>query len=106
MVETNFLTKQKTDTEIIKLPDNIQIPLTEGKFCTKCNKFKKLSDYFKNKSKLMGIEASCKECNKPRHKLYYQNNKEKQKKHYQNFLLKNPDYQRNYYKNNKKILNS
>ena len=74
---------------------------TEGKFCTKCNKFKYLYEYHKNKSKLMGVESACKECNKPRYRLYYQNNKEEFKKRFQDFKIKNPYYQRNYYKNNK-----
>ena len=49
----------------------------------------------------MGVESACKECNKSRYRLYYQNNKEEFKKRFQDFKIKNPDYQRNYYKNNK-----
>ena len=106
MVETDFLTKQKTDTEIIKLPEDKfnqseVVDYSEGKVCTKCNKFKYFTEYHKNKAKLLGVESACKECNKPRYRIYYQNNKEEFKKRFQEFKIKNPDYQRNYYKNNK-----
>ena len=92
MMETDFLTKEKTDTEIIKLPDNIQIPLTEGKFCTTCKIFKKLSEYFKNKNKPMGVECQCKDCRRIIKRNHYQNNKEKYKESFQKFILRNPNY--------------
>ena len=73
--------------------------MTEGKICTKCNKYKYLFEYDKNKTKPMGVKSACKQCNKIKKLLHYQNNKEKYKKAYQEFMKRNPKYQINYYNN-------
>jgi hypothetical protein len=77
--------------------------MTEGKICTKCNEYKCLYEFDKqplNKSK-DGFRASCKQCNKPKQRLHYQNNKEKYKLAFQSFIERNPNYQRMYYLGNK-----
>ena len=76
--------------------------MTEGKFCTKCNEYKLLSEYDKANGRKMGVKSSCKQCNKPKQRLHYQNNKEKYKQSYQEFILRNPSYQHNYYLANSK----
>lgn len=70
--------------------------MDEGKICTKCNQYKYLYDYDKNKTKPMGVKSACKECNKPYQKLHYQNNKDKYKQAFQDFMKRNPDYFKNY----------
>ena len=76
--------------------------MTEGKFCTKCNEYKLLSEYDKSNSRKMGVRSSCKQCNKPIKQNHYQNNKEKYKRSFQEFILRNPDYYRDYYIANSK----
>ena len=49
----------------------------------------------------MGVKSACKQCNKPKQILHYQNNKGKYKQCYQDFIERNPDYQRNYHFRNK-----
>lgn len=71
--------------------------MTERKICTKCNEYKYLYEYDKNKTKPMGVKSACKKCNKPIKQLHYQNNKEKYKQAYQDFIERNPEYQKNYY---------
>lgn len=66
--------------------------MIEGKVCTKCNEYKLLSEYYKAKDKAMGVKCACKQCNKPKQRLHYQNNKEKYKQSYQEFILRNPTY--------------
>ena len=75
--------------------------MSEGKICTKCQQYKYLHEYDKNKTKPMGVKSACKQCNKPKQRLHYQNNKEKYKQCYQDFIERNPDYQSNYYFRNK-----
>lgn len=76
--------------------------MIEGKFCTKCNEYKLLSEYYKAKDKTMGVKCACKQCNKPKQRLHYQNNKEKYKQSYQEFILRNPNYLHEYYLEKKK----
>ena len=75
--------------------------MSEGKICTKCNEYKYLYEYDKNKTKPMGVKSACKQCNKPKQRLHYQNNKEKYKQCYQSFIERNPDYRNKYYIKNK-----
>ena len=70
--------------------------MDERKVCTKCNEYKLLSEYHKQRDKPMGVKCACKQCNKPTKQNHYQNNKEKYKKAYQEFMIRNPDYQRKY----------
>ena len=79
--------------------------MSKGKICTKCNEYKCLYEYDKNKTKPMGVKSACKQCNKPKQRLHYQNNKEKYKQCYQEFIERNPDYQSNYYFRNKILPN-
>ena len=78
------------------LPNSIRglifILTTEGKICSKCKEFKYLHDYYKNKTKSMGIESACKKCNNILKRNHYHNNKEKYKEAFQEFMIRNPDY--------------
>lgn len=71
--------------------------MTDSKVCTKCKEYKPLSEYNKQTGRYLNVKSSCKECNKPKKRLHYQNNKEKYKRSYQEFIRRNPNYQREYY---------
>ena len=44
----------------------------------------------------MGVKSACKQCNKPKQRLHYQNNQEKYKDAFQNFMKRNSDYLKKY----------
>lgn len=50
------------------------------KECSKCNKLKSLTEFYKNlKNKSTGLSSYCKTCQKEDKKIHYQNNKDKYK---------------------------
>ena len=55
----------------------------------------------KLKQSQWGVKSACKQCNKSKQRLHYQNNKEKYKQCYQSFIERNPDYRNKYYIKNK-----
>ena len=71
--------------------------MDDRKICSKCNEYKLLSEYYKEKDKPMGVKSACKQCLKPLKQKHYQNNKEKYKQSYQEFILRNPNYRHEYY---------
>lgn len=77
--------------------------MDERKHCSKCNEYKLLSEYYKQRDKPMGVSCACKQCNKSVKQKHYQNNKEKYKKAYEKFISRNPNYQSEYYWVNVKI---
>ncbi len=82
----------------------------EGKKCTKCDVWKVLDEFSKDKLQCNGYRPSCKVCSNARNKLYAKSNKEKIKNKKHNYYLENKEtilkrtkkyYQKNkeYYKN-------
>lgn len=49
----------------------------ETKKCNKCNEFKPLAEFNRNKTRKDGLHTYCKKCNKEVSANYYKNNKEK-----------------------------
>lgn len=48
------------------------------KICNTCKESKNLDEFSKNKSKIDGLQVSCKECCRKQHRAYYANNKQHQ----------------------------
>ena len=71
--------------------------MEERKHCSKCYEYKLLGEFHKANDRPMGVKSACKQCNKSKKKLHYQNNKEKYKKSYDEFIFRNPGYNRDYY---------
>lgn len=69
----------------------------KGKVCTKCGKFRPLTDYFKNKEKIDGLFNSCKACEREKTKLYRKNNREKW------LSYRRADYQKNIERERKRV---
>jgi len=70
----------------------------EKKVCTKCNKEKSLTEYYKDKSGKDGLRANCKECENARHKKWREENPDYNKK----WKKENPEKVRAYDKKWKK----
>lgn len=56
------------------------------KQCCSCKKHQELSEFFKDKTKLLGVGSECKECRRKRGRIFYAKNKkiikEKRKQYY------------------------
>jgi len=102
--------------------------MDELKKCTKCNKYKTLDNFSKEKRTKIGLQSRCKECineqgkkywylyyekNKKKKELYRINNREKirisaRKRYHSNIIenrkKKNESFKKNYIKNRDKIL--
>ena len=75
--------------------------MSEGKICNTCYQLKPFQLFTKEKTCPDGHRGKCKDCDRKRKQLHYQNNKEKYKTAFQDFMTRHPDY----YKNIKNILN-
>ena len=63
--------------------------------CRVCKKDKEVSEYYKNSSKVNGINTECKECTKVFRKNYYSKNKEKIIERTTNWIKDNPERHKN-----------
>lgn len=76
----------------------------EGKACTKCEVWKPLEDFHKEKYGSGGRRSNCKECNKKRIKTWQEENKEKRDKYLDDNKERFKDYyKKRYIENSEKI---
>ena len=71
------------------------------KKCSKCNEFKDLTEFHKNKTTSTGFSSNCKSCQKKYTKKYYEENKEKYKENTKKWREENKEYNKKYYEKNK-----
>lgn len=78
------------------------------KICSKCNKKKDFSEFYKSKRSEDGYNVWCKECSEKYQKSYREKNKEKSKEYHKNYSKNNSEYlkekSKNYYKDNKQSI--
>ena len=48
-----------------------------SQMCTKCYKFKDLSNFSPNRARILGVQSACKECCRATRKEYYDNNRDR-----------------------------
>jgi hypothetical protein len=61
------------------------------KTCTKCGEEKELSEFYKDKTKSLGVRPSCKACNKEGEAKYRKENPDKIKERGAKYRKENPD---------------
>jgi hypothetical protein len=78
----------------------VHLETSKTKQCSKCKEVKLLNDFPRDRRKRDGLRASCKDCNKLRHKEYRQTNQDKVleyfKEYRQNNRGKRAQYQKEY----------
>jgi hypothetical protein len=78
----------------------VHLEASKTKQCSKCKEVKLLNDFPRDRCKRDGLRASCKDCNKLRHKEYRQTNQDKVleyfKEYRQNNREKRAQYQKEY----------
>jgi len=66
--------------------------MSEGKICNTCFQLKPFKLFAREKTCSDGHRGKCKDCDRKRKQLHYQNNKKKYKSAFQDFMKRNPDY--------------